>query len=126
MGFEPTRAEHIGLAVQRLNHSATSSSDYDIGLKAIPKWNKSINFCFLTIFSCHFPLKRVIILRNIYLMFEEVQISKKYAVQIQLLAQDDCCWKFRVWRAFLCVVNHAHVCLLYLTYFLRESLLWML
>ena len=27
MGFEPTRAEHIGLAVQRLNHSATSSFD---------------------------------------------------------------------------------------------------
>ena len=25
MGFEPTRAEHIGLAVQRLNHSATVS-----------------------------------------------------------------------------------------------------
>ena len=25
MGFEPTRAKHIGLAVQRLNHSATSS-----------------------------------------------------------------------------------------------------
>ena len=25
MEFEPTRAEHIGLAVQRLNHSATSS-----------------------------------------------------------------------------------------------------
>ena len=25
MGFEPTRAEHIGLAVQRLNHSDTSS-----------------------------------------------------------------------------------------------------
>ena len=25
MGFEPTRAEHIGLAVQRLNHSAGSS-----------------------------------------------------------------------------------------------------
>ena len=25
MGFEPTRAEHIGLAVQRLNHSATPS-----------------------------------------------------------------------------------------------------
>ena len=24
-GFEPSRAEHIGLAVQRLNHSATSS-----------------------------------------------------------------------------------------------------
>ena len=28
MGFEPTHAEHIGLAVQRLNHSATSSLDY--------------------------------------------------------------------------------------------------
>ena len=27
MGFEPMRAEHIGLAVQRLNHSATSSCD---------------------------------------------------------------------------------------------------
>ena len=27
MGFEPTRAEHIGLAVQRLNHSATSSDE---------------------------------------------------------------------------------------------------
>ena len=27
MGFEPTRAEHIGLAVQRLNHSATSSHE---------------------------------------------------------------------------------------------------
>ena len=26
MGFEPTRAEHNGLAVHRLNHSATSSS----------------------------------------------------------------------------------------------------
>ena len=30
MGFEPTRAEHIGLAVQRLNHSATSSSIYSM------------------------------------------------------------------------------------------------
>ena len=28
MGFEPTRAEHIGLAVQRLNHSATSSDGF--------------------------------------------------------------------------------------------------
>ncbi len=25
MGFEPTRAEHNGLAIHRLNHSATSS-----------------------------------------------------------------------------------------------------
>ena len=31
MGFEPTRAEHIGLAVQRLNHSATSSDLYSNG-----------------------------------------------------------------------------------------------
>ena len=28
MGFEPTRAEPIGLAVQRLNHSATSSYSF--------------------------------------------------------------------------------------------------
>ena len=27
MGFEPTRAEHNGLAVHRLNHSATPSYD---------------------------------------------------------------------------------------------------
>ena len=33
MGFEPTRAEHIGLAVQRLNHSATSST----GIR-VPFW----------------------------------------------------------------------------------------
>ena len=32
MGFEPTRAEPIGLAVQRLNHSATSSN-HNIGSK---------------------------------------------------------------------------------------------
>ena len=29
MGFEPTRAEPIGLAVQRLNHSATSSLQWN-------------------------------------------------------------------------------------------------
>ena len=30
MGFEPTRAEHNGLAVHRLNHSATSSSTQEL------------------------------------------------------------------------------------------------
>ena len=30
MGLEPTRAEHIGLAVQRLNHSDTSFHEFDI------------------------------------------------------------------------------------------------
>ncbi|CAI9154812.1 unnamed protein product [Rangifer tarandus platyrhynchus] len=30
MGFEPTRAEHNGLAVHRLNHSATSSWHYEV------------------------------------------------------------------------------------------------
>ena len=34
MGFEPTRAEHIGLAVQRLNHSATSSTG-NIGVTGV-------------------------------------------------------------------------------------------
>ena len=33
MGFEPTRAEHIGLAVQRLNHSATSSTEVRLAYK---------------------------------------------------------------------------------------------
>ena len=32
MGFEPTRAEPNGLAVHRLNHSATSSTAYRIRL----------------------------------------------------------------------------------------------
>ena len=30
MGFEPTRAEHIGLAGRRLNHSATVSMKYSV------------------------------------------------------------------------------------------------
>ncbi|KAI9525196.1 hypothetical protein NQZ68_009404 [Dissostichus eleginoides] len=33
MGFEPTRAEHKGLAVHRLNHSATSSCFHDFSSK---------------------------------------------------------------------------------------------
>ena len=37
MGFEPTRAEHIGLAVQRLNHSATSST-----LKVCHEWKSRV------------------------------------------------------------------------------------
>ena len=39
MGFEPTRAEHIGLAVQRLNHSATSSQL----VMEVKVWNISTN-----------------------------------------------------------------------------------
>ena len=45
MGFEPTRAEPFGLAVQRLNHSATSS----------PYFNQAINLCFINIFQKIFP-----------------------------------------------------------------------
>ena len=37
MGFEPTRAEPIGLAVQRLNHSATSS-DRDFKYKTLSRY----------------------------------------------------------------------------------------
>ena len=37
MGFEPTRAEPIGLAVQRLNHSATSS-DRDCKFKTVSRY----------------------------------------------------------------------------------------
>ena len=35
MGFEPTRAEHIGLAVQRLNHAATSSMQKEVGVAKV-------------------------------------------------------------------------------------------
>ena len=41
MGFEPTRAEPIGLAVQRLNHSATSSVDNQLQWKYF-----KYKFCF--------------------------------------------------------------------------------
>ena len=43
MGFEPTRAEPIGLAVQRLNHSATLSlcSVYHLFLN-FSKWSKYV------------------------------------------------------------------------------------
>ena len=34
MGFEPTRAEPNGLAVHRLNHSATSSTIQEMTLSA--------------------------------------------------------------------------------------------
>ena len=37
MGFEPTRAEHNGLAVHHLNHSVTSSDGRIANLKAF-KW----------------------------------------------------------------------------------------
>ena len=39
MGFEPTRAEPIGLAVQRLNHSATQSL-----LKKVHLQNETIQY----------------------------------------------------------------------------------
>ncbi|CAK7318660.1 hypothetical protein VULLAG_LOCUS21340 [Vulpes lagopus] len=35
MGFEPTRAEHNGLAVHRLNHSATSSAELRLPLSSL-------------------------------------------------------------------------------------------
>ena len=38
MGFEPTRAEHNGLAVHRLNHSATSSSYFRYLARFISKF----------------------------------------------------------------------------------------
>ena len=37
MGFEPTRAEHNGLAVHRLNHSATSSAETQANAEEILK-----------------------------------------------------------------------------------------
>lgn len=37
MGFEPTRAEPIGLAVQRLNHLATSSVSQSTAQNVFPR-----------------------------------------------------------------------------------------
>ena len=49
MGFEPTRAEHIGLAVQRLNHSATSSNEnlHDWEQKCLNKTSCSTKSLFI-------------------------------------------------------------------------------
>ena len=47
MGFEPTRAEPIGLAVQRLNHSATSSVDNQLQWKYF-----KYKFCFHIKIKC--------------------------------------------------------------------------
>ena len=57
MGFEPTRAEHNGLAVHRLNHSATSS----------PAWLDSEKIIFL--YTTEFYLWNYIII--IFLTYEE-------------------------------------------------------
>ena len=45
MGFEPTRAEPIGLAVQRLNHSATASYIFYFNLNT----NFKLNYDYLII-----------------------------------------------------------------------------
>ena len=54
MGFEPTRAEPIGLAVQRLNHSATSSISWSQGKFETPVlasvWDTlQLSFSFTTV-----------------------------------------------------------------------------
>ena len=49
MGFEPTRAEPNGLAVHRLNHSATSSTgEVEVHCRAeacLVKWSWGNKFC---------------------------------------------------------------------------------
>ena len=62
MGFEPTRAEPIGLAVQRLNHSATSSMimislDYFQSRHDINKRKKNRNIA--SIVSKDFPRREL-------------------------------------------------------------------
>lgn len=49
MGFEPTRAEHNGLAVHRLNHSATSSL-----LEYLPDSFMALNRIVVCVFFCGF------------------------------------------------------------------------
>ena len=49
MGFEPTRAEHNGLAVHRLNHSATSSGTSG----AIASLYKNTYLTYATLLSLH-------------------------------------------------------------------------
>ena len=62
MGFEPTRAEPIGLAVQRLNHSATLSCHNS----SQTKWTNFLytqNFNYLTKW-CNFQTKKKMAFSN--------------------------------------------------------------
>ena len=54
MGFEPTRAEHNGLAVHRLNHSATPSDDSNVARQYISSSNKVATICTVFNTSCQF------------------------------------------------------------------------
>ena len=49
MGFEPTQAEPIGLAVQRLNHSATSSVSWSQGKRILAHGHFHISFSLTTV-----------------------------------------------------------------------------
>ena len=68
MGFEPTRAEHIGLAVQRLNHSATSSDLHGKGANYNTS-HKSWNICVI------FPFPNVDLGITVVLLFQNTRGS---------------------------------------------------
>ena len=77
MGFEPTRAEHIGLAVQRLNLSATASLTagraipgfYKVGTFYVEHNRKLSRLCFLQSSFCEPSRHRTKFNKN--LNFEE-------------------------------------------------------
>ena len=85
MGFEPTRAEHIGLAVQRLNHSATvsyvnTSGFYYYISKLLIKKNSRENFFgvyYFSIYLCQNFFQREIF--KIFLLNSQrlVQVASK-------------------------------------------------
>ncbi len=61
MGFEPTRAEHNGLAVHRLNHSATSSihtcaCTWSLWISICLGYNISIFLCLICVYWYFFWL----------------------------------------------------------------------
>ena len=71
VGFEPTRAEHNGLAVHHLNHSATSSIDNRVKnhafITAVLFWSTVSNCLFFFSFSWFNPdsIRVIRFLRNI-------------------------------------------------------------
>ena len=58
MGFEPTRAEHNGLAVHRLNHSATLSPS-DVLLQKRVTEHPTFTFNILSCVTLRFPQETI-------------------------------------------------------------------
>ena len=75
MGFEPTRAEHNGLAVHRLNHSATSSYTTISKVEIIIAQQVVFFFFLLSFYNCQMAL-------NMYYVLCIIIVEQFYCCEI--------------------------------------------